>query len=69
MEIRKKFGKLLKKARLKRGFSQEKLAEISKLYRTYISSLECGKRNISLVNLEKLSKALKIKLSELLKNL
>ena len=69
MEIKKKFGLMLKKARSEKSFSQEKLAELTKLHRTYISSIECGKRNISLVNLGKIAKALKVKLNDLLEGL
>ncbi len=48
------------------GLSQEQLAEISGFDRTYISMLECGKRNPSLLNLLRISGALKISISTLL---
>lgn len=60
------FGIRLRKLRQDRQLSQEELAELADFDRTYISLLERGKRNISLINLSKLSKALKIELSELL---
>jgi transcriptional regulator with XRE-family HTH domain len=60
MDIRKQFGKKLKELRLKQGLSQEKLAELCNLHRTYISSVERGKRNISLLNIEKIAKALNV---------
>lgn len=54
------FGKNVKKYRHIKGYSQESLAEITGLHRTYISDVERGKRSISLENIEKLSKALDI---------
>lgn len=48
MDICKKFGKNLYLYRTKKGLSQEKLAEISNLHRTYISAIERGTRSISL---------------------
>ena len=55
-----KFGENLKAARLKAGLSQENLANIVGLDRTYIGSVERGERNISLVNIVRLSKVLDI---------
>ncbi|MEZ8288906.1 helix-turn-helix domain-containing protein [Vibrio sp. 10N.237.312.B06] len=60
------FGMHLKKIRLDNSLSQEKLAELSDLDRTYISSVERGQRNISLVNICKLATALNIPRSKLL---
>lgn len=54
------FAENLKKFRKDKGLSQEKLAEISGLHRTYISGLELGNRNASLATIEKISFALKI---------
>ena len=54
------FANNLKKYRQEAGLSQEKLAELCGLHRTYISDVERCKRNISLTNLEKISKALNI---------
>jgi len=56
--IRALFGKNLKLLRCKRNISQERLAEIADLHRTYVSSVERGERNISLENIEKLANAL-----------
>ena len=60
--IRLTFGKRLRKLREKKGISQEVLAYDAELDRTYISSVERGKRNISLENIEKLSVALDVKI-------
>jgi len=67
INIQKKFGGRLKEIRTQKGLSQEKLAFKSGLHRTYISDIERGARNVSLVNIEKISKALGISNSELLK--
>jgi transcriptional regulator with XRE-family HTH domain len=63
--IKLKFGNTIKKLRTEKGISQEKLAELSDLHRTYIGSLEMGKRNVSLENINKLAIALDCKISEL----
>ena len=47
----KLFGIALKSRREELGFSQEQLAELAKLHRTYISDVERGKRNVSLQNI------------------
>ena len=64
MDIRLVVGKRVKDLRNKIGISQEELAEIAGLDRTYITSVECGKRNLSIVNIEKLAKALNVSLAE-----
>ncbi|HHU77152.1 MAG TPA: helix-turn-helix transcriptional regulator [Firmicutes bacterium] len=57
-DIRIAFGNQLKDLRRSQKISQEELAFRSGLHRTYISSVERGKRNISLINIAKLAKAL-----------
>lgn len=52
---------------MKKGISQEELAELAGLHRTYISSLELGKRNVSLINIYALAKALGTTPDKLLK--
>lgn len=64
MDIKILVGKRVKELRNKLGISQEELADLASLDRTYITSVECGKRNISIVNIEKLSIALKVTLAE-----
>ncbi|MDD2458317.1 MAG: helix-turn-helix transcriptional regulator [Eubacteriales bacterium] len=56
----------LKRVRAERGYSQEKLAEIVDLHRTYISGIERGTRNVSLRNIEKIAQALDLPVVELL---
>lgn len=55
------FGKSLKQIRKEKGFSQEFLALKCELDRTYISSVERGERNISLINIIKIANALECK--------
>jgi transcriptional regulator with XRE-family HTH domain len=59
------FGQRLRAARHARGFSQEALAELAGLDRTYISSCENGRRNVSLLNLDKLARALNVGIATL----
>ena len=58
-------GENVKKYRIKNNLSQEKLAELTGLHRTYISSVERGLRSISLKNIEKISIALDIEIYQL----
>ena len=58
MDIRIKIGKRLKELRNEKGLSQEKFSFICELDRTYIASIEQGKRNVSVANIEKIAKAL-----------
>ncbi len=64
MDIKIKLGKRVKELRNKLGISQEELADLAELDRTYITSVECGRRNISIVNIERLAIALKVSLKE-----
>lgn len=64
---RKKFGKRLRELRKKLGFSQEELGFRAGLHRTYIGSIERGEQNVSVDNIHKLAKALKMKVDELFK--
>lgn len=62
--IETKVGNRIKELRNKLGISQEELGFRSGVHRTYIASLEVGKRNVSIVTLEKIVIALKVSLSE-----
>lgn len=59
------FGKNVQKYRKKLNISQEKLAEYAGLHRTYIGMVERAERNITLVNMEKIAKALKVEIKDL----
>jgi transcriptional regulator with XRE-family HTH domain len=54
------FGKRLRGLREQQGFSQEELAHRSRLHRTYISSVERGQRNISLLNIYRVAEGLDV---------
>ncbi len=60
MDIVKVFGTNLRSVRNQKGISQEKLAEISGLHRTYISDIERFQRSISLENIQRIADALGI---------
>lgn len=60
-------GYQVRKYRKIKGISQEELALISGLHRTYIGSIERGERNVSLKNVEKIAKSLEINAIDLLK--
>lgn len=66
-KVKKQFGNALRKVRQDKKLSQEALAEISSLHRTYISEVERGDRNISLINIVKLCNSLNIETSDLFK--
>ncbi|MFC4713437.1 helix-turn-helix domain-containing protein [Planococcus dechangensis] len=66
MDHLKVFGRAVKLRRQELNLSQEELALISGLHRTYIGGIEQGTRNIGLSNIIKLSKALRLSPSELL---
>lgn len=59
------YGRALRQLRVEQGVSQERLAHIADLDRTYVSGIERGERNPSLANILKLTDALGVKLSEL----
>jgi transcriptional regulator with XRE-family HTH domain len=61
----KVFGKHLRELRQSRGLSQEKMAELSGLHRTYYGGLERGERNPTLLTLIKISESIKINLIDL----
>lgn len=65
-EILVKFGKKVREYRTQTGISQEKLAEIASLHRTYIGMIERAEKNITLINIEKIAKALDIEPKDLL---
>lgn len=68
MNIKEKFGQRIKEIRNQKNISQEDLSYKANIHRTYISSLELGKRNVSLINIEKLAKALNCDIVEFFKS-
>ena len=67
MVIKEKFGKQVKKLRLEKGLSQEGLALLADLDRTYIPSIEKGDRNVSITVIQKIADAFKVDIIELFK--
>ena len=67
--ITQKFGQRIKFLRNERGISQEKFALSIDMDRMYYASVESGKRNISINNIEKIAKGFNVSLEELFKDL
>lgn len=65
---RKPLGYAVKCQRLKLGMTQEQLAEAADLHWTYISGIERGVRNVSIVNLFHIASALKVRVRDLVKD-
>ena len=65
VDIRERFGFAVKLRRDELGFTQEELAERAKIHRTYVSDIERGSRNVSLINIDLLAQALQLPLSQL----
>lgn len=63
--ILQKFGARIRELRKEGGLSQEKLAELAELHRTYVSGVERGERNASLTSIERIANALNVSLSKL----
>lgn len=63
-EVLIKFGKKVRAERDKLDFSQEELASRAGVHRTYIGMIERAEKNITLENIEKVAKALNLKLSD-----
>jgi transcriptional regulator with XRE-family HTH domain len=68
-EIMFKFGKLVRERRKQLGLSQEKLAEETGCHRTYIGMVERGEKNLTLTNIVRISKALRLSPSKLMRSL
>jgi len=64
-KIPSRFGRRVRQLRVEQSLSQEQLAAMCGLDRTYISSIERGQRNVSLKNIAAIARALDISLSEL----
>lgn len=66
-KIEETFGIVVRRLREKKGHSQEGFAEIAGVHRTYISSIELGKVQVSIVVAQKLADALETPLSKIWK--
>ncbi len=64
MDIKEKIGFRLRELRTNKGLSQEKFSFECGLDRTYIASIEQGKRNVSIANIEKIAKAFDMSISD-----
>ena len=65
MNIKQKLGLKIKELRKAKGLSQERLANLAEIDRTYLPTIEKGERNVSIEVVEKLAKALDIKIKDL----
>lgn len=65
-ELLQRIGERIRLLRTEAGLSQEKLSFEANLDRTYIGSVERGERNIAIINLNKIAKALNVSISVLL---
>lgn len=68
ISARNRFAESLRRIRTQKGLSQEDLADLADLHRTYVGSVERGERNISVDNMEALAEALGADLSDMLKS-
>lgn len=64
-DIRERFGDAVRTRREELNLTQEDLAERAGIHRTYLSDVERGSRNLSLINIERLAAALSLLISEL----
>jgi transcriptional regulator with XRE-family HTH domain len=64
-DIRERFGFAVKLRREELGLTQEDLAELARIHRTYVSDIERGSRNVSLINIERLALALQTSITAL----
>ena len=67
--VRSAFGHRVRELRADKGLSQEALADLAGVHRTYVSSLERGERNVGIDNVAKLAQALGVPPAELLRGL
>jgi len=65
MDIKQKFGHKIKELRKAKNLSQEKLANMAEIDRTYLPTIEKGMRNVSIEVIEKLAIALEVSIKDL----
>ena len=68
-DSRKTFGEHVRNIRKQAGWSQEELAAACGLHRTYVGAVERGERNVSLLNIVALARALRVKPADLLEGI
>jgi transcriptional regulator with XRE-family HTH domain len=64
-----KFGRVVKKYRLIAGMSQEKLAASAGIHRNYAGAVERGERNLALLNMVRIARALRVPLSQMMRDM
>ena len=69
MDIKMRLGQRIRQLRRDAGYSQERFALAIDMDRTYFASVESGRRNISLVNIEKIANGLGVSLADLFRNI
>ena len=69
MDIKKEIGSRIKAIRKAKGYTQEQLAELAGCHPTYIGQIERGEKNATIESILKITKALKISLSQLFENI
>ena len=69
VDIRVRFGRAIRRIREEQEINQEEAADRCGLHRTYYSGIERGVRNISLVNIERVAKGLRVSLPEMFSRL
>ena len=68
-DIKIRFGRRLRELRLEKRWSQETLANLAEIDRTYIPGIESGKRNVSIIIIEKIASVFDLSMAELLKDI
>lgn len=63
-EILIKFGERVRQLRKEKRMSQEELADKANLHRTYIGMIERAEKNVTLINIEKIAKALEVSIQD-----
>lgn len=64
-----KFGKSVRKFREEKSWTQEELADNANLHRTYIGMIERAEKNITLINIKKISDALNVPINKLMETI
>lgn len=64
-----KFGEKVREIRVSKGLSQEHLAHVAGVHRTYIGMIERAEKNVTLISVEKIAKALEVSIVDLLKQI